>query len=74
MVRALCALHARALLLTLAPSPSRNQLVLFEDENSKHCGETTCLGKQTNVHQKAFTTLLGAHSCICSESYTDFVT
>jgi len=47
--------------------------VIFEDENSENRGETTCLGKQTNEHQKAFNDLLGAHTCIRSESYTDFI-
>ena len=38
-------------------------------QNSEHHGETTCLGKQNNDHQKAFTALLGAHSSICTGSY-----
>ena len=43
--------------------------MLFENQNSEHHGETTCLGKQNNDHQKAFTALLGAHSRICTGSY-----
>ena len=47
--------------------------MIFEDENSGNRGETTCLGKGTNEHQKAFTDFLGAHTRICSESYTDVI-
>ena len=40
--------------------------MIFEDENSGNRGETTCLGKGTNEHQKAFTDLLGAHTSMIS--------